>query len=93
MPKDDLDLYLEERLKREPELVEGLEEGYQDFKLGVRLQLAREAAGLSREEAAIKVGTNKASITRIEHNSGDSRVSTLQKYAKAVGKNLRIEIS
>ena len=93
MPKDDLDRYREERMKRDPEFAEGYEEGYQAFKLGVLLQLEREAAGLSREDVAKKLGTNKASITRIEGNAGDSRVSTLQKYAKAVGKNLRIEIS
>ncbi len=93
MTKDDLQLYREERFKREPELAKGYEENYQLFKLGVLLKMAREEAGFTQEQIAKKLRTNKSAISRMERHSTDIRLSTLQKYAKALGKNLRLEIS
>jgi HTH-type transcriptional regulator / antitoxin HipB len=90
---DDLDRYIEERKKRDPEFAEGFEEGYEDFKIGVLLQLSREQAQLTQEEIARKMGTKKSAISRIENHAEDIRLSTLRKYAKALGKQVKLEIS
>ena len=63
------------------------DKGYRDFKIGVLLRQAREEAGLTQEEIAIQMRTEKSAISRIENRSQDIRLSTLDKYATALGKN------
>lgn len=75
-----------------PEFAEGYERGYDAFRIGVLLQLAREDAGLTQQEVAERMGTHKSAISRIENNAGDLRLSTLQKYAEAVGRRLILEL-
>lgn len=79
-------------MKRDPEFAEGYEEGYQEFKLGVMLKLAREQAGLTQEQVAKKLRTKKSAISRIEQHTKDIRLSTLHKYAKALGKQVRLDL-
>jgi len=71
---------------------EVFDDGYESFKIGVLLGRAREKAGLTKDEMAIKLRTTKSVITRIEMNAGSMRVSTLRKYAKALGKKVNLEI-
>ena len=89
---DDLDRYIEKRKKLDPEFAEGYDEGYQNFKIGVLLQLSREQAELTQEEVAQKMGTKKSAIPRIENHAEDIRLSTLRKYANALGKKVHFEI-
>ena len=48
----DLKKYVVERKERDRKFAEGFDEGYAQFKIGVTLRKAREAAGLSQEELA-----------------------------------------
>jgi HTH-type transcriptional regulator / antitoxin HipB len=89
---DDLDRYIQERKKIDPEFAEGFDDGYENFKFGVLLSIAREQAGLSKEEMAQKLNTNKSTISRIENHSEHFRLSTVRKYAKALGKRVSLEI-
>ena len=89
----DLQAYISKRKKEDPEFAEGFEEGYQKFKIGVMLRLAREKAGMTQEELAQKLGTHKTAISRIENHAEDIRLSTLEKYAKAFGKTLKVELA
>jgi HTH-type transcriptional regulator/antitoxin HipB len=89
---DDLDKYIEKRKKADPEFLEGFEEGFETFKIGVLLQNAREQAGITQEEVARKLRTKKSAISRIENHAEDIRLSTLRKYARALGKQVRLEI-
>ena len=75
-----------------PEFAEGYERGYDAFRLGSMLELAREDAGMTQEQVAERMGTKKSAISRIENNAGDLRLSTLQRYAEAVGRRLIIEL-
>ena len=50
--------------------------GYADFKIGVILRQAREAAGLTQDEEAQKSQTKKSAISRIEDHAEDVRLST-----------------
>ncbi len=60
-----------------------------NFNAGTILHAARIQLGLTREEAAQRLNTSKSIITRIENNPEDFGLSTLRKYAKALGKQIR----
>jgi DNA-binding XRE family transcriptional regulator len=53
---------------------EELEEGYEEFKLGAMLLEARIEKGLTQEELAVKVGTTKSYISKIENNIKDGQL-------------------
>ena len=88
----DLKKYIANRKKTDPEFADGYDEGYENFKIGVLLQLSREQAELTQDQVAKKIGTKKSAISRIENHAGDMRLSTLKKYANALGKKVRFEI-
>lgn len=57
------------------------------------LKQARETAGLTQEELALKLNTKKTAISRIENHAEDIKLSTLEKVAHALGKRLQIKIA
>jgi len=57
------------------------------------LRQAREDAGLTQEELAIRISTKKTAISRIENHAEDMKLSTLEKFANALGKQLTISIA
>ncbi len=57
------------------------------------LKQARETAGLTQEELALKLKTKKTAISRIENHAEDIKLSTLEKVAHALGKRLQIKIA
>ncbi|MFQ5771914.1 MAG: helix-turn-helix domain-containing protein [bacterium] len=89
---DDLDKFIEEQKNLDPEFEKGFEEGYKNFKIGVLLRQAREDAGFTQDEIAQKLKTKKSAISRIENHAEDIRLSTLHKYAGALGKSLHVFI-
>jgi len=90
---DDLEKYIEKRKKRSPTFADGFETGYEQFKIGVILRTAREEAGLSQDELAERLRTKKSAISRIENHAEDIRLSTLEKFAEAIGKRLSLKIA
>jgi transcriptional regulator with XRE-family HTH domain len=88
----DLTRYTRSRASRDPEFAEGLESGYADFKIGALLRQAREEAGLTQEEVAQRLATKKSAISRIENSAGTIRLSTLERYARALGRHLSLEL-
>ncbi len=89
---DDVDRLIADLKAKNPEIAESFERGYQAFRLGAMLQLAREDAGMTQEQVAQKLGTKKSAISRLENNAGDLRLSTLQRYAEAVGCFLDLQL-
>ena len=89
---DDLDRMIARLKADDPEIAENFERGYQAFRLGAMLQLAREDAGMTQQQVAERLGTKKSAISRIENSAGDMRLSTLQRYAEAVGRELVLEL-
>lgn len=85
--------YIARRKKRDKEFAEGYEEGYEQFKIGAMLRQARESAGLTQEELALRLNTRKTAISRIENHAEDIKLSTLERVAAALGKQLRLQIS
>jgi hypothetical protein len=66
---DDLEKYIEKRKNSSPGFEIGFERGYDQFKIGVTLRMAREEAGLTQEELAIRLLTKKSAISRIENHA------------------------
>ncbi len=89
---DDLDKYIAKRKKKSPAFAAGFEKGYKDFKIGVLLKMARENAGLTQEQVAQKLSTKKSAISRIENHTEDIRLSTIERFAEAVGKRIELNI-
>ncbi len=59
-----------------------LEKGYETFKIGALIHDTRLELGMTQEDLAIKVGTTKSYISKIENNLKEARVSTLQKIVE-----------
>lgn len=69
------------------------EKGYESFKLGFLIQQARLEKGLTQEELALKCGTNKSYISKVENNLKEIRISTLQKIVElGLGGHLQLSI-
>lgn len=88
----DLKKYINKRKKRDLEFVENYDSGYKEFKIGVILKQAREKAGLTQEDIAERLHTKKSAISRIENHAEDIRLSTLEKFVRAVGKELKVSV-
>jgi DNA-binding XRE family transcriptional regulator len=78
--------------KRGTKKREELEAGYEMFKAGVLIQQTRQQLGMTQEELAIKVGTTKSYISKIENDLKEARISTLQKIVE-LGFGARLEIN
>ena len=89
----DIKRYVQKRAKSDTEFAQNYEAGYADFKIGVILRQARESAGLTQEEMARRLQTKKSAISRIENHADDVRLSTLRRYADAIGANLQIRLA
>jgi len=86
-----------QRLKKElseknPEFWDGYEERFETFTLGVLLKQAREDAGLTQKQVADQLHTTKSVISRMENHAKDIRLSTLEKFAKAIGRDIRVAL-
>lgn len=89
----DLQKYIKKRKSHDKAFAEGFDAGYEQFKIGVMLKLAREEAGLTQEELAYKLNTKKSAISRIENHAEDIKLSTLEKFANALGKQLHLKVA
>ena len=87
-----IEQYFVERAERDPAFSDGFESGYSEFRIGALLRRAREEAGLTQEELAVRIGTKKSAVSRMENHAGDIRLSTLERYAAALGKSLTLEL-
>jgi DNA-binding XRE family transcriptional regulator len=88
----DVEKYIAERKKTDPEFAEGFEEGYREFEIGVLLRQAREEAGMTQEQLATLIRTKKTAISRLENHAEDIKLSTLNKVATALGKRLEVNL-
>jgi DNA-binding Xre family transcriptional regulator len=52
------------------------------------LTAQRRSAGLSQTEIAARMGTSQSAVARLETGDADVRVSTLERYAAAIGSEL-----
>lgn len=71
---------------------EEFEQGYEAFKLGVLIQEARKKQNLTQEELALRIGTSKSYISRIENDASDIRLTTLMRIAEGLGGHLNVSL-
>ena len=84
--------FLEKAQKRKgfQEIYEGLEDEYSLIR---ELLAARSRAGLTQEAVAERMGTTKSAVSRLETAGKHSpSVTTLKKYAQAVGCEVEIRL-
>lgn len=87
---DDLDKYIADRKRKDADYAKNFDKGYKNFSIGVLLKMAREEAGLTQEQVARKLQTKKSAISRIENHAEDIRLSTIKRFAEAVGRNIEL---
>jgi len=89
----DLKNYIKARKAHDPEFAKNFDSGYEKFKIGVMLKQARLDAGVTQDELASRLHTKKTAISRIENHAEDIKLSTIEKFAEAVGKRLTLKIA
>lgn len=89
----DLQKYIKKRKKKDFTFARDFDTGYEQFKIGVILKQARVKAGLTQEEIAQRLHTKKTAISRIENHAEDIKLSTLVNFARALGKDLKVEVA
>jgi len=89
-----LDQFIDEQYGRKgTKKRDKLKAGFREFRLGYLIQQARLEQGLTQEQLAEKVGTNKGYISKVENNIKDVRISTLQKIVElGLGGTLELSI-
>jgi len=88
----DLQKYKNKRMVKDPEFWKNYEEKFETFKLGVLLKQARVDAGMTQEQIANELNTTKSVISRMENHATDIRLSTLEKFAKVVGRHIHVAL-
>jgi len=69
------------------------EEDFENFMIGVLIQEARKRKKMTQEELAVRCGTTKNYISRIENNASDIRLSTLARIIRdGLGGHLRFSL-
>jgi len=60
--------------------------------VGEQIRMAREAAGLSQRELALRMGTSQAAVGRLEAGGAAATLTTLQRVASALGLTVDVEL-
>ncbi|MBC2717182.1 MAG: helix-turn-helix transcriptional regulator [Desulfobacteraceae bacterium] len=88
----DLQKYKKKRAEQDPKFWSGYDDRLETFKLGIMLKQARLESGLTQEQIAKSLKTTKSVISRIENHATDIRLSTLEKFAKALGRKIHVSL-
>lgn len=87
---------LREKMLRNHDVKKEFVKQEEEFTLFDQLIKARTEAGLTQAEVAERMGTKTPAVARLESGGGMKKhspsISTLRKYAKAVGCNLEIKL-
>jgi ribosome-binding protein aMBF1 (putative translation factor) len=87
MSKDFLDEVIEERTRRNPSFPDLVAEATRRRALARHLAEQRKTTGLSQTVVAARMGTAASVVSKLE-SGGDVKLSTLQRYCAAVGREL-----
>lgn len=86
MPKKDfLDELIEEGTERNPDFPKMVEAAVRRRALLRQLGDMRETEGRSQTAVAAEMRTSQSSVARLEGSAGDARISTIDRYAEALG--------
>lgn len=82
---------LKARAFENPQVKAEYEQLASEFALTNLLISMRQKSGLTQEEIAKRMGTQKSNISRLERGSGNPSWKTLQNYAQACGFELTVD--
>ncbi|MEN3316485.1 MAG: hypothetical protein V7605_2719 [Acidimicrobiaceae bacterium] len=71
--------------RRHEPVFPGFAERAQRRRLNEELVARRSKLGLSQTEVAARMGTSQSAVARLESGSNDVRLSTVERYAEALG--------
>lgn len=83
---------LKKRLK-DPAFKKAWEESEQEHQISRALIASRIKSKISQKELAKKANTTQAVISRLENMNANPSIALLQKIAKALNKNLKIQFT
>ena len=88
--------FARERSAADPAFKQAFDEAEEEFAALDALLAARHRAGLSQEQVAQRMGVKQSALARVESSLGSRKhapsLSTLRKYAQAVGCRLKIQL-
>lgn len=82
---------LKQRALRNPDVKREYEALAEEFELIDKLLSMRTAAGLTQEELARRMGTQKSNICRLEKGNANPSWKMLKKYAQACGFKISVD--
>lgn len=83
---------LKRRFMADPGFAAAYDEAVEEYAALEAMIRARAGSGVTQAELAERMGTTQSAIARLESGRVSPTVETLQKYARALGKRLRIEM-
>ncbi len=82
---------LKKRALRNPDVKAEYESQHDEFALIDQLITMRSQAGLTQEQVALRMNTQKSNVSRLERGNGNPSWATLVKYAHACGFSLNLQ--
>lgn len=89
--EDDFERWLAEAQESDPNLAGAINDADRRHRLLRSLVAARHAAGLTQAQVAEEMQTTQSAVSEMEGGITDPRLSTLQRYARAIGLVIEIE--
>lgn len=86
--QDFLDEIVSERARSNPAFPEMVDLAFERRHLLRALAARRESLGLSQTQVAARMGTSQSSVARLEAGEADARLSTVERFAAALGVRL-----
>jgi ribosome-binding protein aMBF1 (putative translation factor) len=86
--KDFLDEIIDESTRRNPRFPEMLEAAQERRRLLRELAARREKAGITQKDVAAAMKTSQSAVARMERGEIDAKLSTVDRYAAAIGQRL-----
>jgi transcriptional regulator with XRE-family HTH domain len=83
---------LKKRWLKEPGFKAGYDALEDEFALASMLIEARSNAKLTQAELAKKMGTSQSTVARLESGAAKPTLSTLERFAKATGTEVRVSL-
>jgi ribosome-binding protein aMBF1 (putative translation factor) len=91
--RDDLETFIQERTESDPGFPGLMAEAAERKRLLSELADARRSAGLTQTVVAARMGTSTSAVARLEHGEINATLSTVQRFAAAIGKTVRWQLS
>lgn len=87
---DDLEAYIAKRTAKNPDFPKMVEAALKERRLLRELAARRVEMGLSQKAVAKLMGTTQRALARLERGEIDPKLSTLERYAEALGVSISL---